>query len=97
MARAYLIGSMWTDLDEFVDYQQKSASLLAKFGGRYLVVGGNPAVVQGDECPRSVVVLEFPDRNAAKAFYNDPGYADLRLTVPPPPFDMRFVLVDGLA
>lgn len=96
MTKAYLVGIIWADQSEFFTYRQKESRLLEKHGGRYLVVGGDPAVVQGDQCPRSVVVIEFPSRDAAKAFYNDPDYASLQLTVPQLDPDVHFVLVDGV-
>ncbi len=69
--------------------------MLDKYGGRYLVVGGDPAVIQGDECPKSVVLLEFPTREAAKSFYNDPEYEPLVISGSLSSKELHFVLVDG--
>jgi uncharacterized protein (DUF1330 family) len=49
--------------------------IVRKHGGRYLVRGGKWELVEGDWHPDRLVVIEFPDVKAAKAFLDDPEYA----------------------
>jgi acyl dehydratase/uncharacterized protein (DUF1330 family) len=47
-------------------------------GGRYLVRGGETTTVEGQGDPRRLVILEFPDRAAAEAWYAGPAYTHAR-------------------
>ncbi|WP_417321009.1 DUF1330 domain-containing protein [Emcibacter sp.] len=80
---AYIIGSLIVkDWDWYREYRNVTEPLVAKHGGRYLVKGGNPETVEGS-APQAhaVVMIEFPDRQSAMNWYNDPEYVlmiDLR-------------------
>ncbi|MGZ4419557.1 MAG: DUF1330 domain-containing protein, partial [Gaiellaceae bacterium] len=43
-------------------------------GGRFVVRGGETAVLEGDWNPKRLVVVEFDDLEAAKRFYDSPEY-----------------------
>ena len=78
------------------DYQQKTEDLVRKHGGRYLVRGGRPEVLEGGKpAPSAVVVLEFPSKAAAQAWYNDPEYGPL-IELRRSGAHLDFILVDGL-
>jgi uncharacterized protein (DUF1330 family) len=47
-------------------------------GGRFVVRGGELAVLEGDWDPTRLVVLEFPDLQAAKRWYESPEYQDAK-------------------
>jgi uncharacterized protein (DUF1330 family) len=72
---AYLIVE--TDIHDPVQYEQyKAASpaAVAAGGGRFVVRGGELAVLEGDWEPTRLVVLEFEDLEAAKRFYASDEY-----------------------
>ena len=72
---AYVIVE--TDLTDPVQYEQyKAASpgAVAAGGGRFVVRGGEMAVLEGDWSPTRLVVLEFEDLEAAKRFYESDEY-----------------------
>jgi uncharacterized protein (DUF1330 family) len=76
---AYLIGRITvTDPKRYPDYTAETPALIAKHGGRFIVRGGKPATLEGPEEARRIVVIEFPDRTAVAAFYNDPDYVSVR-------------------
>jgi uncharacterized protein (DUF1330 family) len=75
---AYLIA----DLDvrnpaALENYRAKVPETLAKYGGRFAVRGGAHEVLEGDWHPKRVVVLEFPNMDALKRWYNSPEYRPL--------------------
>ncbi|MDB5371556.1 MAG: hypothetical protein JWP04_198 [Belnapia sp.] len=75
---AYLIANIVvTDPARFVEYRDQVAPLIARFGGRYLVRGGAVTPVEGDPGLQRVVVLEFADMAALRAFYDSAEYAPL--------------------
>ncbi|MGF1629031.1 MAG: DUF1330 domain-containing protein [Kiloniellaceae bacterium] len=78
-----------------VEYLEKFDATLAPFGGRYIVHGGAKTVLEG-EWPGDIVIVAFPDRESARAWYASPAYraiAALRTDNS----DGDVVLVDGVA
>jgi uncharacterized protein (DUF1330 family) len=51
------------------------APTVEAYGGRYIVRGGETAALEGEWQPGRVVVLEFPDSDRAKEWWNSPEYA----------------------
>ena len=72
---AYLIVETdITDPEQYEQYKAASPGAIAAGGGRFLVRGGDMAVLEGDWHPSRLVVVEFPDLEAAKAFYESDEY-----------------------
>lgn len=95
--KAYLVLDFqvrdWTGFRTYVD---AIPALIERHGGRYLVRGAQPTVIEGDWRPDHMVILEFPSRDDAGAFLDDPDARTLfavrhRTTV------SKLVLVDGPA
>ena len=51
---------------------------MTRFGGRYVVLGGNAQPVEGDWAPAYLVMIEFPDLARAKAWYESPEYGEVK-------------------
>ncbi|MFB2531310.1 DUF1330 domain-containing protein [Paracoccus sp. p4-l81] len=92
MAKGYWIGHVTVaDADAYEAYRQANAAAFARFGGRFLVRGGDQTVVEGDLRPRAVVI-EFPSLEAARACYDSPEYqAALALRRPVSHADLAIV------
>ena len=92
---AYIIARITvTDPDRYRDYTAETPALIAKHGGRFVVRGGEPATLEGPQEDRRVVVLEFPNRAAAEAFYKDPAYEPVR-AIRWAAAESKLILVDG--
>ncbi len=65
-----------TDPEEFEEYKTKVPATIEAFGGRYLVRGGAAETIEGDRRPGRVVVIEFPDMAALKAWHASDIYAE---------------------
>ena len=76
---AYVIASVnVTDPEKYKSYMALSPAAVEAAGGKFVVRGGNLKVMEGQwPCPR-VVVIEYPTREAAEAFYNSPLYVAAR-------------------
>jgi uncharacterized protein (DUF1330 family) len=77
---AYVIASVtdaW-DQDKLVEYRERNTDAVAKHGGRFLARGGRHEVLEGDYAPVRVVIIEFPDMDAARGWYDSDDYAPLR-------------------
>ena len=73
---AYLVGRIKVHDDaKYAEYRAQVPPIIAAYGGRYLVRGGAVEVKEGDPPPGRLVVVEFPDMAAARAFYGSAEYA----------------------
>ncbi|HVS85783.1 MAG TPA: DUF1330 domain-containing protein [Gaiellaceae bacterium] len=67
-----------SDPEQYELYKQASPGAVASGGGRFVARGGELAVLEGDWEPARIVILEFPDLDAAKAWYVSPEYEDAK-------------------
>jgi uncharacterized protein (DUF1330 family) len=66
------------DAEQYEHYKAASPGAIAAGGGRFVVRGGEVAVLEGDWRPKRLVVLEFEDLDAAKRWYDSPEYREAR-------------------
>lgn len=66
------------DPARYEGYKALAPAAIARYGGRYLVRGGETVTLEGDWKPPRVVVLEFPSLDAARTFYDSPEYRAAR-------------------
>ena len=64
-------------------------------GGRFVVRGGELAVLEGDWNPARLVILEFSDLEAAKRWYASPEYEEAK-RLREGAANLRMVAVQGL-
>ena len=67
------------DPSAYEQYKSDAPALIRKHGGEYLVRGGVCEVLEGDWRPARLVLLRFPDRGSARAFFDDPEYQPLKV------------------
>ena len=75
MPVAYAIAHLRTPQinAEVLEYIERIQDTLDPFGGRFLVHGATVDVREGD-WPGTIVIIEFPDKAAADAWYLSPAY-----------------------
>jgi uncharacterized protein (DUF1330 family) len=84
------------DAEKIEEYRQGVSHTVEEYGGRYIVLGGEMQVVEGDWRPRFLVLIEFPSMAQARLWYDSPEYRDLKaLRLAATKGDA--VLVDGLS
>ena len=64
--------------EAYQEYVKQVPAIIARHGGIYRVRGGAHTRLEGDWEPNRLILLEFPDRKAAEAFYFDPDYEKLK-------------------
>ena len=73
---AYVIAQVEvTDPQQFEEYRRQVPATLTPFDGRFIVRGGATETLEGDWQPKRLVILEFPDRDKAKAWWSSQAYA----------------------
>jgi uncharacterized protein (DUF1330 family) len=63
-----------TDEEAYEKYKPMAYASIVAHGGRYLVRGGAVDSVEGDAVEARIVVLEFPDMEAARRWYRSDDY-----------------------
>ena len=66
------------DPEQYERYKAAASAAVAASGGRYLVRGGELAVLEGDWRPSRLVVLEFEDLAAARSWYASGRYQEAK-------------------
>jgi uncharacterized protein (DUF1330 family) len=93
---AYLIADVEVhDPDAYARYRELSGASVARHGGRWVVRGGEHETIEGDWEPGRLVVIEFDDIEAARAWWNSDDYreaAEVRRSASVG----KFVLVEGV-
>lgn len=56
------------------EYRKHVTATIEAFQGKFIVRGGNPGVAEGAYPYERTVIVEFPSRAQAEAWYNSPAY-----------------------
>ena len=65
------------DPEEYKKYLVGVDEVFAKFNGKYLTVDGEPEVLEGNWNYTRVVVIEFPNNDDLKKWYNSSEYQNI--------------------
>jgi len=92
---AYIVSDLTIkDAEAIKEYRTRAAASIARHGGRYLVRGGAVERLEGDWQP-NIIVVEFPDSDAARRWYRSPEYA-AALEVRDQALTRNLILVEGV-
>jgi len=78
MSAYVIVETEITDPEQYEQYKAASPGAVASGGGRFVVRGGELAVLEGDWKPTRLVVLEFEDLDAARRWYDSPEYQEAK-------------------
>jgi uncharacterized protein (DUF1330 family) len=75
MSKTYLVGQITvTNPEAYAVYASQVPQTIAAFSGKYLVRGGHATQLEGQAQGERNVVIEFPSREIAEAWYNSDAY-----------------------
>ena len=76
---AYLLANITVNNPEnYKEYVSKVKTVVEKFGGEYLVRGGEMNIIEGDWRNERNIVIKFPSREKAMEWYNSEEYKPIR-------------------
>ncbi len=78
MAAYVLAQGRVVDEEKLNQYLAGAGGTLAPHNAKVLVYTMTPEVVEGEVENNRTVLIEFPDMDSAKAWYNSPDYAAVR-------------------
>jgi uncharacterized protein (DUF1330 family) len=65
------------DAELYAEYAARVPAVVARYGGRYLVRGGEVIALTGDWRPERMIVLEFPSMERMTEWNFSPDYLEL--------------------
>jgi uncharacterized protein (DUF1330 family) len=83
------------DPERYEGYKRMVPPSLEKFGGRFVVRGGQVHNMEGDWAPRRFVLVEFPSVEQAKAWWASPEYAEAK-ALRQATADSQLIIVEGV-
>jgi uncharacterized protein (DUF1330 family) len=93
---AYVIGDVrdaW-DAEALAEYRRRNTDAVAKHGGRFVIRGGEIELLEGEWDTRRIVVMEFPDVAAARAWWSSEDYEAIK-PLRRGASDTNIILVEG--
>jgi uncharacterized protein (DUF1330 family) len=93
---AYVIADVRDvrDAEALVEYRRGNTASVARHGGRFVVRGGEAALLEGEWPTLRIVVIEFPDAAAARGWYESDDYRPLK-ALRQDASDTNIILVEG--
>jgi len=67
-----------TDPERYAKYMAETPGIIAKFGGRFVVRGGEKVTLEGPDENRRLALIEFPSLERVREFYNSEDYQEAK-------------------
>ena len=72
---AYLfVRAVVTDMQQYQEYMKLTPAIVEKYGGAFLIRGGEKVLLEGPDAPERIVLLKFDSIEAAKRMYHSAEY-----------------------
>ena len=76
---AYIIARVEvTDWTRYRQYTNATPEVIARYGGKFIIRGGESVTLEGEPETRRLVVIEFPTLKQAQEFYHSPDYSKVK-------------------
>lgn len=96
MAAYLIVDTKLENPSAYEEYKTKARPIIEKFGGKYLARGGAMEILENDLwAPSRLVLIEFPDREKAKAALQSKEYQSV-LPIRHAHAKSTLVLVEGI-
>ncbi|HSQ44359.1 MAG TPA: DUF1330 domain-containing protein [Ginsengibacter sp.] len=94
MAAYVIVDVKIDDTEMYEEYKKLTPASIAAYGGKFIVRGGATEILEGDWQPGRVVVIEFPDADRARQWWNSQEYAVAK-TIRQNAAETKMILVEG--
>ena len=72
---AYLIvRANVTDSEQYQQYMKLTPAIAEKYGGKFVIRGGEKVILEGPDVPERIVLLKFDSVEAVERMYNSEEY-----------------------
>jgi Uncharacterized conserved protein len=94
--RGYVVVNITVrDSARYEEYKRLATPTVSAYGGRYVARGGAVDVREGRWSPTRLVILEFPNVERARAWWDSPEYAPAK-AIRQSCADTQLVITEGI-
>lgn len=94
MAAYIIVDVKINNAEMYEEYKKLTPASIASFQGKFVIRGGITETLEGDWKPGRIVVLEFPNAERAKQWWNSSEYAPAKI-IRQTAAATRMILVEG--
>ncbi len=69
-----LVRAKVTDMEQYQQYMKLTPAIVEKYGGQFIIRGGDKLILEGPDSPERIVLLKFDSIETARRMYNSPEY-----------------------
>lgn len=93
---AYLmVRAKVTDMKQYQEYMKLTPAILEKYGGRFIIRGGEKVILEGPEVDERMVMVKFDSVDAARRMYDSDEY-QAAVKVRQGAAEASFIVMEGL-
>ena len=93
---AYLIvRANVTDMQQYQEYMKLTPAIVEKYGGQFIIRGGDKVVLEGPEDNDRIVMLKFDSVDAVRRMYNSDEY-QAAIKVRAGAAEASFIVMEGM-
>ena len=90
-----LVRANVTDMQQYREYMKLTPAIVEKYGGQFIIRGGDPVVLEGPEISDRIVMLKFDSVDTARRMYNSDEY-QAAIKVREGAAEASFIVMEGL-
>lgn len=95
MAAYMIVRVNVTDMDQYSEYMKLTPAILEKYGGKFIIRGGEKVILEGPDITDRMVMVKFESVEAAKKMYHSDEY-QAAIKVREGAAEASFVVMEGL-
>jgi len=69
-----LVRANVTDMEQYQQYMKLTPAIVEKYGGTFIIRGGDKVILEGPAVPERIVLLKFDSIEAVERMYNSDEY-----------------------
>ena len=90
-----LVRANVTDMEQYREYMKLTPAIVEKYGGQFIIRGGDKVILEGPDAPERIVLLKFESVAAAQRMYNSDEY-QAAIKLREGAADASFIVMEGL-
>lgn len=90
-----LVRANVTDMQQYREYMKLTPAIVEKYGGQFIIRGGEKVVLEGPEISDRIVMLKFDSVDTARRMYNSDEY-QAAIKVRSGAAEASFIVMEGL-
>ncbi len=89
-----LVRANVTDMKQYREYMKLTPAIVEKYGGQFIIRGGDKVILEGPDAPERIVLLKFESVATAQRMYNSDEY-QAAIKLREGAADASFIVMEG--